>query len=67
MAGYSSLSEDESFSPNGAYVNLPPKRPTRQRQLPFKLREVLEETNETMMTLEELDQDQSIKFTVHFN
>ena len=56
-----SISEDESLSPIGAHEDLSQKRPARKRRLPTKLREVMEETNETMMTLEELDHDQSSK------
>ena len=56
-----SISEDESLSPIGAYEDLSQKLPARKRRLPTKLQEAMEETNETIMTLEELDHDQSSK------
>ena len=63
MAGYLSSSEDESssLSPTSVSLDVPAKRPIRQRRLPPKLQEILED-----LETEELDHDQSSMYSIYY-
>ena len=58
-----SLSSDEELATPSPPPPPPAKRPVRRRKLPPKLRDVSEDNY--VMTLEELEQDQSSKFCRH--